>query len=160
MVKCSVDLLRPPPIADIRPAADMDSVRRGPILDELSRRAPAIVAFTLFAALLADWLKAPPELAKGLAVIVGCSALVLLAARRRRPFNAKNDLGFDNDASWIAYELAGKGTPPGFYVLGFFGIVTIVLTGVQSPYSLPAWAAVGLDIAWGMANAHYPVDDE
>jgi hypothetical protein len=130
------------------------------MLDELSRRAPAIVAFTLAAALVADWLDAPPGLAKGLAVIVGCSALVLLAARGRRQFSAKDDLGSDSDTSWIAYELAGKGTPPGFYVLGFFGIVTIVLTGVQSPYSLPAWSALGLDIAWGMANARYPVDDE
>jgi hypothetical protein len=31
---------------------------------------------------------------------------------------------------------------------------------MESPYSLPAWAALGLHVAWGMANARYPVDDE
>ena len=133
---------------------------RGSILDELSKRAPTIVAFTLFAALVADWINAPVVLPQGLAIIVGSLALVLLAARGRQQFNAKKTLGFDSDIGWIAYELAGKGTPQGFYVLGFFGVLTIVLTGVQSPYSLPAWAAVVLHIAWGMANARYPLDDE
>jgi hypothetical protein len=135
-------------------------VHRGAILDELSRRAPTIVAFTLFAALAADWVNAPPELAKGLAIIVGCAALALLATRGRRQFSAKKDVGIDSDIGWIAYELAGKGTPAGFYLLGFFGIVTVVLTGVESPYSLPAWAALGLHMAWGMANARHPVDDQ
>ena len=135
-------------------------MRRAPILDELSTRAPAIVAFTLLAALVADWVDAPPVIPTILAIVVAGLALVLFATRNRRQFGAKSDPGFDSDTSWIAYELAGKGTPPGFYVLGFFAIVTIVLTGVQSPYSLPAWAAIGLDIAWGMANARYPVDDE
>jgi hypothetical protein len=149
-----------PPIADIGRAADKRRVRRGAILDALSKRAPAIVAFTLCAALLADWADAPVELPKGVAIIVGSLAVVLLAARGRRPFNARNDPGFDSEISWIAYELSGKGTPPGFYPLAFFATVTIVLTGVQSPFSLPAWAAFGLAFAWGMANARYPVDDD
>ena len=152
--------VRFPPIADIRTAADNCLVSRGSILDELSKRAPTIVAFTLFAALVADWIDAPVVLPQGLAIIVGSLALVLLAARGRRQFNAKKTLGFDSDIGWIAYELAGKGTPQGFYILGFFGVLTIVLTGVQSPYSLPAWAAFVLHIAWGMANARYPLDDE
>ena len=152
--------MRFPPIADVGAVADNCLVSRGSILDELSERAPTIVAFTLVAALVADWINAPVVLPQGLAIIVGSLALVLLAARGRRQFNAKKNLGFDSDIGWIAYELAGKGTPQGFYVLGFFGVLTIVLTGVQSPYSLPAWAALVLHIAWGMANARYPLDDE
>ena len=148
-----------PPIADIRVSADNCLVSRRSVLDELSKRAPTIVAFTLFAALVADWINAPVVLPQGLAIIVGSLALALLAARGRRQVSAK-DLGFDSDIGWIAYELADKGTPQGFYVLGFFGVLTIVLTGVQSPYSLPAWAAFALHIAWGMANARYPLDDE
>jgi len=126
-------------------------------LNVLSRRAPTIVALTLCAALVADWVSAPVWLPKGLAVIVGSLALMLLAMRGRR-FETREDHESDSD-SWIAYELAGKGTPAGFYPLGFFGIVTIVLTGTQSTYSLPAWAAFGLGIAWGLANAQYPIDE-
>jgi hypothetical protein len=148
-----------PPIADIWRASDKCIMRRAAILDELSRRARIIVAFTLLAALLSDWITAPVWLPKGLAIIVGSVALVLLAARGR-PIKAKQSLGFDSEVSWLAYELAGKGTPPGFYLLGFFAVITIVLTGMQSPYSLPAWAAFGLQVAWGRANARYPVDDE
>jgi hypothetical protein len=132
-------------------------VRRSAISDGLSKRVPAIAAFTLCAALVADWVSAPVWLPRGLAVIVGGLALMVLAARGRR-YEASEDP--DSDRSWIAYELAGKGTPAGFYPLGFFAIVTIVLTGTVSPYSLPAWAALGLGIAWGIANAHYPADDE
>jgi hypothetical protein len=135
-------------------------MRSGSVLDELSKRAPSIVGFTFFAALVADWVNAPVGLPKGVAIIVGSLALVLLGTRGRRQFNAKKSLGFDSEISWIAYELAGKGTPQGFYVLGFFGVLTIVLTGMQSPYSMAAWAAFGLHIAWGMANSRYPVDDE
>ena len=42
----------------------------------------------------------------------------------------------------------------------FNALITVVLTGVQGPYSMPAWAAFGLNLAWGFANARYPVDDE
>jgi hypothetical protein len=60
----------------------------------------------------------------------------------------------------LAWELAGKGTPPGFYVLGFFGFLTIMLTGFRSPHAMPAWAAFFLGIVWGIANRHYPADEE
>lgn len=60
----------------------------------------------------------------------------------------------------ISYELAGKGTPPGSYLLGFFGFVTIMLTGVQLPYAAPAWAGFFLAVAWGYANARYPTEDD
>lgn len=115
---------------------------------------------TLFAALAADWLDAPVALPRGLAILVGSLALVLLAASGRRRLGGNQDPVSDNSKSWIAYELEGQGMPPGFYALGFFVIVTIVLTGMQSPYSLPAWAALCLGIAWGRANASYPIDDE
>ena len=126
----------------------------------LSNRVPTIVAFTLIAALVADWAGAPLWLPKYLAFCVGCLAFVVLAGRDRRQFQPSQDLESGSEKSWIDYELAGKGTPAGFYPLGFFSIVTIMLTGVQSPYSMPAWAAFALGIAWGIAKAHYPVGDE
>ena len=126
----------------------------------LSKRAPAIVAFTLGAALLGAWSGAPIWLANGLAIIVGFAALALLASRgRRNEFRTAEELGSTRSGDWIAYELAGKGSPPGFYVLGFFGIVTIVLTGFQTPYARLAWAAFFLGVVWGIVNARYPVDE-
>lgn len=144
----------------MRFTADKCSVHGQSILNGISRRAPAIVLLTLFAALAADWLDAPVALPRGLAILVGSLALVLLAASGRRRLGGNQDPVSDNSKSWIAYELEGQGMPPGFYALGFFVIVTIVLTGMQSPYSLPAWAALCLGIAWGRANASYPIDDE
>jgi hypothetical protein len=136
-------------------------VRRSAILDGLSKRAPAIVVFTLSAALVGEWIGAPAWLPKGLAIVVGSLALLLMAARgRTRQLGTGEGPGFDSNRSWLDYELSGQGTPSGFYSLGFFGVVTIVLTGMQSPYSLPAWAGLGLNIAWGFANARYPVDEE
>jgi hypothetical protein len=38
----------------------------------------------------------------------------------------------------IAYELAGKGSPSGFYILGFFSLLAIMLTGFDGAYALPA----------------------
>ena len=130
------------------------------IIERLSKRAPAIVVFTLCAALIGDWIDAPLWLPKALAIVVASLALALLAARRRQPrFKAGEELGLNSGAGWIAHELAGKGTPPGHYLLGFFSFLTIMLTGFQSVYAMPAWAALGLGIVWGMVNASYPVDD-
>jgi len=129
-------------------------------LGALSRRAPTIVIVTLCAALVADWADAPLWLPYGLAIVVGCLALAVMASRdRQTPFSPEEGAGVTNK-SWIAHELAGKGSPSGFYVLGFFALVTIVLTGFQGPYSTPAWAALALGAAWGMANARYPADEE
>jgi hypothetical protein len=115
-----------------------------------------IVIMTLCAALVADWAGAPLWLPYGLAIIVGSLALVVMASRDRRG-PIRTDEGPDATGnSWIAHELAGKGSPPGFYVLGFFGLITIILTGFQGPYSMPAWAALALGVAWGIANARYP----
>ena len=126
----------------------------------LSKRAPMIVAFTLCAALLGAWIDAPVWLANGLAIIVGILALALLASRgRRNEFKTAEELGAARSGDWIAYELAGKGSPRGSYVLGFFGIVTIVLTGFQTPYAMLAWAGLFLGIVWGIVNARYPADE-
>jgi hypothetical protein len=115
---------------------------------------------TLCAALAGAWTGAPVGLINGLAIIVGSLAMVLLAARRRlNRFKTTEELGFTRFRDRIAYELAGQGSPPGFYLLGFFGIVTIFLTGFQSPYSNLAWAGLFLGIAWGIANARYPADE-
>jgi hypothetical protein len=137
------------------------SVRAGDIIDMLSRRAPGIVILTLCTALVGAWTSAPVWLAKGVAILVGSLALVLLAARRRRrPFKSPEELGSTQDRDWLAYELAGKGTPPGYYLLGFFGFLTIFLTGFQSPYALPAWAGFALGVVWGIVNARYPAEEE
>jgi hypothetical protein len=129
-------------------------------LDVLSKRAPRIVVLTLCAALVGAWTSVPVELTDGLAILVGSLALALAAARgRRNQFKTPEELGFTRFSDRIAYELAGKGSPPGFYLLGFFGLITIFLTGPQSPYSRPAWAAFFLGVAWGIANAHYPADE-
>ena len=125
-------------------------------LDVLSKRAPRIVVLTLCAALVGAWTSVPVELTDGLAILVGSLALVLLAARgRRNQFKTPEELGFTRFSDRIAYELAGKGSPPGFYLLGFFGVITIFLTGD----SRLAWAGSFLGVAWGIANAQYPADE-
>ena len=127
--------------------------------DNLSRRAPTIVIVALCVALLSDWVEAPVWLATGLALIVAGLALVLFASKRRRQFGNADDLESSTGSGWLSHELAGRGSPAGSYVLGFFSILTIVLTGVQSPYAMPAWAALMLTIAWALVNASYPADE-
>ena len=124
-------------------------------LDGLSRRAPIIVVLTLCAALVDAWTSGPVWLANSLAIIVASLAVVLLVARGRR----NEELGFTRLRDWVACELAGKGSPPGFYLLGFFGFITIFVTGFQSTYSRPAWAGFILGVVWGIANARYPAED-
>ena len=60
--------------------------------------------------------------------------------------------------SWLGYELAGKGTPLGTYLLAFFAFVTAMLTGLDSPYGMVAWAGFALAVAWSIANAHFPAE--
>jgi len=133
---------------------------RRAIFDELSKRAPILVNVTFCAALLSAWLNAPDWLNNGLAAIVGLLALALLASRERQTqYRAANDSGSDESRGWIAYELAGNGSPPGFYPLAFFGIVTIILTGLQTSSSRPAWAGLFLIVVWGIVNARYPAED-
>jgi hypothetical protein len=126
----------------------------------LSKRAPAVVVFTLCAALVGTWTNAPVWLANSLAAVVGSLALVLLAARGRRHSltTPPEELGFQSLKEKIAYEFAGKGTPPGYYLLGFFGFLTIILTGFQSPYGRLAFAGFALGVVWGIVNARYPAD--
>ena len=108
-----------------------------------------------------SWTSAPIWLAKGPAIIVGGLALWLLAARgRRNQFKTPGELGLTRNRDRIAYELAGKGTPPGSYLLGFFGFLTIFLTGFQSPYAMLAWAGFALGVVWGIVNAQYPAEEE
>src|SRR5579864_2606176 len=118
------------------------SMRANAIFDMLSKRAPIIVVVTLCSALLGAWTDAPPWLANGLAAVVGGLALILLASRGRRHSltTPPEELGFLSLKDRIAYELAGKGTPQGYYLLGFFGFLTIMLTGFQSPYGRLAFA--------------------
>jgi len=131
------------------------------MIDTLSSRAPSIVVFTLCISLLAAWINAPMWLPTTLAIAVGSLALLLFLARGRgHRLQQENEPGIADEGSWIAYELAGQGTPPGFYVLAFFGIVTIALTGFQTPYARPAWAGFALGIVWGIANRTYPSNEE
>jgi hypothetical protein len=127
----------------------------------LSKHAPSIEIFTLCAALLAAWTGAPVWLPKVFAVVVGCLALLLFAARGgRHALKSQEEFDLNQKRSWLEYELAGRGTPPGYYILAFFGFLTIVLTGFQSAYAAPAWAAFALGIVWGIVNREYPVDQE
>lgn len=135
-------------------------MRGNAILDALSRRAPEMVIATLAAALLVYWAEAPVWLPYGLALVVVGLALVVMAARDRRGrFTREDDPDASSDTSWIAQELAGKGTASGSYLLGFFSLVTIMLTGFQGAYALPGWAALALTAAWGIANARRPNND-
>ena len=132
----------------------------GGFFDTLSKRAPTIVILTLCAALLGAWTSAPVWLANALAAVAGGLALILLAARGRRHSLATppEELGFHGLKDRLAYEFAGKGTPRGFYLLGFMGFVTIMLTGVGSPYGMLAFSGFGLGVVWGIVNARYPAD--
>ncbi len=128
-------------------------------LNRLSRRAPEIVVATLCAALLGAWIGAPDWIANGLAVLVGCLALVVLATRRRRPqVRLVEEQESEETTSWLGYELAGKGTPLGTYLLAFFAFVTAMLTGFDTPFGKLAWAGFALAVAWSAANAHFPVE--
>lgn len=148
------------PVARIGAAGDTNVVRVNPFFDWLSKRAPIIVIVTLCAALVGGWTSGPVWLANGLAIIVAILAVVLLVARgRRNELKTPEELGFTRLRDWIACELAGKGSPPGFYLLAFFGCITIFATGIQSTYSRPAWAGFFLGVVWGIANAHYPAKD-
>ncbi len=116
---------------------------------------PSIVALTFCAALLAAWTGAPVWLSDALAIIVVGLALLLLAGRgRRREF--KSPAGIKQV---IGYELAGEGTPRGSYLLGFFGFLTLMLIGFQSPYRMPVFSGIALTLVWGFVNARYPEDE-
>lgn len=136
-------------------------MQRGSLIEGLSRRAPSIAGVTLFASLVGAWVEGPAWLAKALAVVVASLALLLLAARGgRHRLRGTEQPGSADDRHWLAWELAGKGTPPGYYLLAFFGFLTVMLIGFDASYALPAWAAFALGIAWGIANRQYPVDEE
>ena len=127
------------------------------IMGGLSKRAPRIVVVSLVASLIGAWTSAPAWLFNALAIVVGALALALWTARSRQ-FKPKEDLGFDRNRDLIAYELDGKWTPRGSYLLWFAGFLTIFLTGFQSPYAKLALASLALAVAWSLANAHYPSD--
>lgn len=131
---------------------------RANILDGLSRRAPMLVAIGLCASLLGYWTEAALALPYGLAIALSGLALILMGTRGR-PRRLTRDPD-SVDSGWLAHELAGNGSPAGTYVLGFFDLLTIALTGFQGVYALPGWAALALTAAWAVSNAHYPSRDE
>lgn len=124
--------------------------------DGISSRTPLVVIVSLCVSLIANWIAAPVWLPYGLAIVLGCMALVLMARRSRPP---AADADSDN-SGWLAQELAGNGSPSGTYPLGFCAVVTIALTGFQDAYALPGWAALAVIAAWAIANARYPTEDE
>lgn len=131
------------------------------VFDVLSKRAPVIVVVTLITSLFGAWSKAPDWLFNALAIVVGSLALLLWAARGLpRQFKSKEDLGFTRNRDFVAHELAGKGTPRGSYLLGFFGFATILVSGFQTPYGTLAFAGLALSVVWGIVNTRYPSDWE
>jgi len=149
------------PLRTLAPRSIKQPMRSRRFLDRLAKRAPDIVILTLFAALLGAWTDAPAFVANGLAIVVGILALGVLATRRRRPLFEN---AYEQDSSerpgWLEHELAGKGTPHGSYLLAFFGFLTIMLTGFNSPFGKLAWAGLALTIAWSVADIHFPADQE
>lgn len=136
-------------------------MRGNTIFDALSSRSPTIIVVTLCAALAFYWAAVPELLPYTLAIAACALALVLMATRYRRlRLTSEDEADPDESKSWIAQELAGKGTPAGSYVLAFFALVTIWLTGIQGAYAVPAWAALALTVAWAIANLRQQVDDE
>jgi hypothetical protein len=99
-------------------------------------------------------------IANVLAAVIRCLALILLAARGRLRSLATppKELGFPALKDRVAYELAGKGTPRGYYLLGFFGFLTVMLTGFETPYGMLAFAGFALGVVWSIVNARYPSD--
>ena len=149
------------PLRTLRRSSITTSVRLGALIDKLSKHAPLIEVFTLCGALVAAWTNAPVWLPNTLAIVVGSLALMLFAARGQRgSLKSTEELGFARNTHWIEYELAGKGTPPGYYVLAFVGLITIALTGFKSAYARPAWAGFALGFVCGLANRTYSIDDE
>lgn len=146
-------------LADDVGATDTGAMRGRMTFDALSRRSPTIVAISLCAALGFYWTEVPEALPYALAIALCALALVLMATRdRRRPFIPKEETDDEAPKGWIAQELAGQGTPAGSYVLAFFALVTIWLTGIQGTYALPAWAALALTVAWSIANLRRQAD--
>lgn len=131
------------------------------MIDSLSRRAPSIVVFSLCASILSAWIDAPVWFPTMLAVVIACLALLLFVTRAgRHSLPSREKPGFEQNRGWLAWELAGKGMPPGSYLLGFFGFLTIMLMGFQSPHAMPAWAGFALGLVWGLANRHYPSEED
>jgi hypothetical protein len=126
------------------------------LIDAVSKRSPSIVVYTLGVSLLCAWVGAPVWAVTALGVVIAGLALLLLAARG----GGHPGRGINHDRNWLAWEVAGQGTPPGSYLLAFFGFLAIFLIGFDSAYARPAWAAFALAIAWGIANRQYPADEE
>lgn len=136
-------------------------MRPDAIPDTLSKRAPQIAIATFCAALLCAWLSAPLWLSNSIAIIVAALAVLLLLTKGRlHHLEIPEDPDSTTSKSRIAYELAGKGSPPGSYILAFFGFLTIMLTGMQLPIAAPAWAGFALVVVWAFVNARYPAEDE
>jgi hypothetical protein len=129
-------------------------------IDRLVKRAPGIAALTFGIALVAAWFSAPDWLCNGIALIVGGLALLVLIARgRRNEFRHAEAIESTRAGDWLNYELAGKGSPEGFYPLVAFGVITAVLTGFEAPYDKLAYAGLALAIAWGFVSARYPANE-
>lgn len=135
---------------------DKHPVHFNSIIDALSARAPAIVVWALGIALLCPWFGVPLWAVTALAVAIGGLALLLFAARGGRHSRRV----VNHNRNWLAWEVAGQGTPPGFYLLAAGSFLTLFLIGFGSDYARPAWASLALAIAWGIANRQYPADEE
>lgn len=132
-------------------------MRRGEDLQTFSRRTPKMVVISLCATLLAYWADAVLWLPYGLAAALVGLAVTIMAMRDRQSAGSSNDT---RETDWLTNELAGYGSPPGTYPLGFLAIVTLGLTGFDSAYSLPAWAALLLIAARAVAERSAPPPEQ
>ena len=88
-------------------------------------------------------------------------AAVLVWLRRgpARQLKSMEELGFKRHRDWLWFVAMSRGTPRGYYPLGFVAVAAFVLTEVRFPYAAVAIAAAALVVAWGEDWKRYPSEE-
>lgn len=128
------------------------------MINWLSKWAASTAIVVWIVALTGAWANGSERLFNGLAIIVGGLALVLLFTRGLPRMASKEDLGFDSNRSWLSSVLLGRHYPRGSFLLGFVGLLVVILSGFNTPYGTLAFAGYAMAIAWVRANRRYPAE--